>query len=97
MNDAHCIGRFDEFDSSRTTVAKQCFEHCKVRAECLLDSLNYEVSVNARSRIDGFDFATNDYQRTGIRGGYTPTEREYIYQIVTTSDDPEESLYQFIK
>lgn len=96
MDDAHCKGRWEDFDSSRIGVAKECWSHCKVRVKCLLDALNYEASVNAHYPIDGFDLRTNDEERTGIRGGYTPREREYIFQIVVTSDDPEPALYQFI-
>lgn len=96
MSDAHCLGRWEEFDSVRIAVARECWEHCKVRAQCLLDALDYEASVNAHFKIDGFDLRTNDEERTGIRGGYTPAERERIYQIVVTDDNPEDALYQFI-
>lgn len=79
---AACIGRWQEFDSVRQEVAQICWTECPVRELCLRDAMEYEMSNHLQANInyDGESVfrSIGLPSRTGIRGGYTPSDRQYI-------------------
>ena len=79
---AACRGRWDEFDGIKQETTRVCFTECPVRAQCLKEAMEYEEREAMEGEIswDGrrvYRSQTGNY-RTGIRGGYTPAERQYI-------------------
>ncbi len=78
---AACHGKWELMDSVRREAARVCMG-CPVRMECLADAMEFEdgngYTADIHNDLDRF-YATNDLrERTGTRGGYKPSERQYI-------------------
>lgn len=82
--EAACLGMWDLMDSVRKEAAAVC-KGCPVRLECLADCMEYEKKVDAQANIrndlDRYNHSNNNpngHWRIGTRGGYKPSERQYI-------------------